>query len=78
MLVFIINMRIEYFKRVYSIVDLSYVIINLTIFVTMGKRKNRNIEEEQFEESVKQERIFEVLAILTLYSKASYFLSLVD
>jgi len=78
MLVFISNMKLDYFKRVYSILDLGYVIMNILIFTSMSLRHSKDMDEEEFRQSVQIERILEVIAILTLYSKATYFLSLVD
>mmetsp|Transcript_18470 Transcript_18470/g.28338 ORF Transcript_18470/g.28338 Transcript_18470/m.28338 type:complete len:119 (-) Transcript_18470:543-899(-) len=78
-MVFISNMKFDYFMRVYSLLDLLYVIMNLVIFYSMYSRLvQETMEENEFINSIEMERYYEVAAILTLYAKASYFLSLVD
>jgi len=67
-----------YFMRMYSYLDMIYIIQNLVTYYSVYFHFSHDMEEEEFIHKVKQQRLIACIGTITLYCKASYFLSLVD
>lgn len=71
-------MRTDYFFRFYSWVDLTYVLMNFLIYQSIFDRYDRNMFKDQWVKHIQFERHLEVFAVITIYGKSTYFLSMVD
>lgn len=78
MLIVMKYMRTDYFFRFYSWVDLTYVIMNFYIYKSIFDRYDRNMFKSQWVDHIQFERHLEVFAVITIYGKSTYFLSMVD
>jgi hypothetical protein len=77
-LVQIYSSRSAYFMRMYSYLDMVYIIQNIITYVSIYIHFAHDMDEEEFTLKVKQNRMIACIGTITLYCKASYFLSLID
>lgn len=78
MLIVMKYMRSDYFFRFYSWVDLMYVLMNLLVYQSIWQRYDQNKFRDQWVRHIQEERHLEVFAVITIYGKSTYFLSMVD
>lgn len=74
----IYSSRSAYFMRMYSYLDIIYIVQNFVTYFSIYIHFTHDMEEEEFIYKVKQQRLIGCIGTITLYCKASYFLSLVD
>jgi hypothetical protein len=74
----IYSSRTAYFMRMYSYLDMVYIIQNLVTYYSVYISFAQDMSEDEFISKVKQQRLIACIGTITLYCKASYFLSLID
>ena len=78
MLIVMKYMRSDYFFRFYSWVDLLYVLMNFLIYQSIFDRYDRNMFIHEWVDHFQFVRHLEVFAVITIYGKSTYFMSMVD
>ena len=76
-----LNMGKDYFKGFYSIIDITYISMNIVItffclYQLIGDSKQ--VSFDSFKSIVKAQRNLEAICIFMLYTKNGYFLSLIN
>ena len=77
-LVQLYSSRSAFFMRMYSYLDMIYILQNFVTYYSMLFIFTKDMTEEEFMTKVKQQRLIACIGTITLYSKASYYLSLID
>jgi hypothetical protein len=72
------NMRLNYFRRFYSIIDIGFVLFIIWLILRIVISFNYDFDKESFEIFITHERDISVICQLFLYMKFTYFVGLVD
>ena len=76
-----LNMGKAYFKGFYSLIDITYISMNIVITIICLYQligDGKQVDFESFKSIVKAQRNLEAICIFMLYTKNGYFLSLID